>query len=369
MNTRDSKCHRHAVALVAFAGLTAAISASGQGEPQLVVPEVVVSGTRSEQSTVTVPASIEVITRDEIESSGATHLVEVLRGRGAVQITDQFGDGSRAFIGIRGFGETANANTLVLIDGRRLNNPDIGNPDLNSVSLRDVERIEIIRGSAGTLFGDQAVGGVVNIITRKARARQLYVAGTGGSYGSVTGRAIISQRFDNGLSYRLSGEVRASDNYRDHNDLNYQSFFARTGFEHRTGAVFAELQHVTEDLDTPGPLTAAEVAADRQQSTANFSTDFVDTETTVVRLGGSQSLIDHWSLEGELTNRESGSQFRLSSVFGAEPSVSPQNRHVVHLTPRLVGAYPLSGGRAARHAGLRPRVLGLRHHLAFRHPA
>ena len=330
--------------VIAFACLTGAPGAHAQDETKLVVPEVVVSGTRSQQSTVTVPASIEVISREEIESSGATHVVDVLRGRGAVQVTDQFGDGSRVFIGIRGFGETANANTLLLIDGRRLNNPDIGNPDLNSISLADVERIEIIRGSAGTLFGDQAVGGVVNIITRKARRKQLYIAGTGASHGSGVGRAIISQRFDNGLDYRVSGEVRRSDNFRDHNDLNYQSFFAQAGFAHRTGAVFAELQHVTEDLNTPGPLTAAEAAADRQQSTTNFATDFVDTETTVVRIGGSQDLIEHWSFEGELTNRESESQFRLSSVFGPEPSVSPQSRHVVQVTPRLVGAYPIGAG-------------------------
>ncbi|MFA7592969.1 MAG: TonB-dependent receptor plug domain-containing protein, partial [Thiohalobacteraceae bacterium] len=130
---------------------------------------VVVSATRSLQSSVPTPAAISIIDRTEIEASGALQITEVLRGRGGVQLSDPYGDGSRAVIGMRGFGENAAANTLILVDGRRLNNSDLAAPDLNSIALKDVERIEIIHGSAGVLFGDQAVGGVINIITRVPR--------------------------------------------------------------------------------------------------------------------------------------------------------------------------------------------------------
>ena len=134
------------------------------------IPAVVVSAARTEQSTLTTPASITVITREQIEDSGSRHIVEVLRGQGGVQINDLYGDGSRATVGMRGFAESAGSNTLVLVDGRRLNNPDLASPDLNSIALEDVERIELVQGSAGVLFGDQAVGGVINIITRKPGA-------------------------------------------------------------------------------------------------------------------------------------------------------------------------------------------------------
>ena len=344
MSHQASSVTRYLLAILLLHGLGFLPGPALAQDTELVVPEVVVSGTRSEQSTVTVPASIDVITREQIESSGASHIVDVLRGRGGVQITDQFGDGSRAFIGIRGFGETANANTLVLVDGRRLNNTDIGNPDLNSISLRDVQRIEIIRGSAGTLFGDQAVGGVINVITRRARVRQISAAASAGSFDRREARAVASQRLDNGLNYRISGEIKRSDNFRDHNTLHYRSIFANAGFEHRTGSLFAELQHIDERIETPGPLFAAELAADRQQSTPNFAADFVNTETTVTRVGVAQSFFDHWSFEGELTNRESASPFRLSSVFAPETTVSPQNRHVIDITPRLLGAYPVATG-------------------------
>jgi len=103
------------------------------------IPAVVVSAARTEQSTLTTPASITVITREQIDASGARHVAEVLRGQGGVQINDFYGDGSRASVGMRGFGETAGSNTLVLVDGRRLNNPDIAAADLNSIALQDVE--------------------------------------------------------------------------------------------------------------------------------------------------------------------------------------------------------------------------------------
>ena len=178
------------------------------------IPAVLVSATRSEQSTLTTPASITVISRQQIDDSGAGNVVDVLRGQGGVQINDLYGDGSRATVGMRGFGETAGSNTLVLVDGRRLNNPDIAPPDLNSVALDDVERIEIVQGSAGVLFGDQAVGGVINIITRKPGAQRHSLKLSAGSYNNVAVHGATSQALANGVNYLLSVDLRDTDNYR-----------------------------------------------------------------------------------------------------------------------------------------------------------
>ena len=211
---------------------------------------------------------------------------------------------------MRGFGETANANTLIMVDGRRLNNMDIGVPDLNSISLKDVKRVEIIQGSAGTLFGVQVVGGVINIIT-----------------------------LDNGFSYRFTLDKKETDNYRDNNALNYENVAGRLGYEHMSGEVFFDFQHVDEDLDTPAALFAAEVAADRRQVTVDFTNDFSDTETTVMRVGGDHIINDHWSFEAELTNREVETEFLLNFRGFSVVDINFQNRHLITLNPRLVGAY------------------------------
>jgi iron complex outermembrane receptor protein len=313
--------------------LVGAVPVTAQESAPLEVEEVVVSGTRSAQSSVTVPASITVITREEIEASGATHVIEVLRGQGTVQVFDSFGDGSRAQVGMRGFGETANANTLVLVDGRRLNNADIGPPDLNSIALEDVERIEIIQGSAGSLFGDQAVGGVINIITRKPREFTASVEPGYGSYDHRAGRVNLANRWDNGISFRFSGEQLATDNYRDHNDKDYSNYVGVVEFEHGRGSVFVDLQRVNEELELPGGLTEAELAADRRQANPAFPNDELETDTYSLRGGIRQYLFGAWSLEGEIAYRESDTD---GIFFDSDFDSGRTQREV---TPRLIGNF------------------------------
>ncbi len=305
------------------------------------IPAVVVSAARTEQSTLTTPASITVITRKQIEGSGSTHIIEVLRGQGGVQIKDLYGDGSRATVDMRGFGDSASSNTLILIDGRRLNNPDIGSPDLNSIALDDVERIEVVQGSAGVLFGDQAVGGVINIITRKPGALRHSLKLSVGSYNMVDFHGMTSQALDNGINYRVSLDARESDNYRDHNELSYLNGFGKLGYDYSSGSVFAELQYIDNDLNTPGALFASEVVADRTQANPSFAADYSNSETTVGRIGLVQELSSNWSFEGEVTSRKTDGDFRISFAGGA-PSTDnfTQNRKIQEFTPRFVGFIP-----------------------------
>jgi iron complex outermembrane receptor protein len=304
------------------------------------IPAVVVSAARTEQSVLTTPASITVITREQIETSGARHINELLRGRGGVQINDLYGDGSRASVGMRGFGETAASNTLVLVDGRRLNNPDIAAQDMNSLALDDVERIEIVQGSAGVLFGDQAVGGIVNVITRKPGIPRHSLKLSAGSYNTVKMHGMTSQALENGINYRLSLDAHETDNYRDHNEATYLNGFGKLGYDYSSGAVFGELQYINDELNTPGTLFDDEVDADRRQVNPNFANDFADAKTAVARIGLVQQLSDNWSVEGELTGRDTNGDFRLSSVFAPETEVGTQDRWVVEFTPRLIGFVP-----------------------------
>ena len=321
----------------------AGISLSAHAETEKAVteiPAVIVSASRTEQSTLTTPASITVITRKQIEGSGSTHIVEVLRGQGGVQINDLYGDGSRATVGMRGFAESAGSNTLVLVDGRRLNNPDIASPDLNSIALEDIERIELVQGSAGVLFGDQAVGGVINIITRKAGTLRHSLALSAGSYNMVKFHGMSSQALDNGVNYLVSVDARESDNYRQHNQSSYLNGFGKLGYDYSSGSVFAELQYIDDELNTPGTLFADEVEADRRQVKLNFATDFSNATTKVARLGLVQALGRDWSFEGELTSRDTDGVFRLSSVFGAETENATQDRKIQEFTPRFIGFIP-----------------------------
>ena len=305
-----------------------------------VLEAVIVSAARTEQSTLSTPASITIIDREEIEASGAVYIVDLLHGRGGVQVSDSIGDGSRSSVGMRGFGETANANTLILVDGRRINNPDIASPDLNSIVLEDVERIEIVQGSAGILFGDQAVGGVINIITREPGALRYSVKLSTGSYDASDIHVMASQVLDNSFNYRVSLDARESDHYRENNESSYLNTFAKLGYDYGAGSVFAELQYIDDELNTPGTLFDDEMAADRRQTMPNFSADFSDSKTNMERLGLVHEISNDWSFEGEITRRDTEGDFRLSSVFGAETQNSSQDRKVQEFTPRFIGVIP-----------------------------
>jgi iron complex outermembrane receptor protein len=321
------------------------------GQPERL-DTVLVSATRAEQSQLTTPASITIITREDIERRGVRNVSEAVRGAGGLQVRDLFGDGSSAVIDMRGFGPTAGSNTLVLVDGRVLNNSsDLGTPDLNTVSIKDVERIEIVQGSAGTLFGNQAVGGVVNIITRSPDALRAEVELGGGSYRGRAINASVTDRLDGGLGYRLSGQARASDNYRDNNAVDYRNLAGRLDYEHDRGRLFGEYQYVSDDVELPGSLFEDEVEQDRRQSADVFSQDFSDTKTHIGRLGLRQTLAGPWWLEGEYTYRDVDRDFRTSfRAFGQqEPAV--QDREVQTLNPRLIGIYPLRHGDLEITAG------------------
>jgi len=338
----------HAVWLAAVA----AVPVYAQDPPPAELETVVVTATRSEQQQNRLPAAVTVISREDIEKSGASHLVQVLRAAGALQVTEFFGDGSRASVDSRGFGDGAHSTTLVLVDGRRLNNSDIAPPDLNSVALKDIERVEIIQGSAGVLYGDQAVGGVINIVTRSVQRLEATLEAGGGSYDTWQGRAATAQRWD-AWSLRVSGESRATGNYREHNAQDYQNALVRLGYDGTSAALSLEGGWIAEDLDTPGALYANEMAQDRRQSTGNFSQDFSDNDTAYGRLRWRQSLAEGWQLDTDLDHRVGDGAFRLSSAaFGPSAADSTQQRDITGLHPRLVGSFALGAGTALLTAGM-----------------
>ncbi|MCB1738646.1 MAG: TonB-dependent receptor [Gammaproteobacteria bacterium] len=299
---------------------------------------VVVTATRSAQASVPTPATVMVIGAEELRAAGNTSLADFLRSRGAITVTDLYGAGTNATIGLRGFSASAHSNTLILVDGRRLNNGDISAPSVSQISLKDVERVEIMLGSAGSLYGDQAVGGVINVITRRPQGSKARVSLGLDAWGGDRKVAEYERRFDNGLAMRVSAEQRATDNYRDHNRLESENYFARVESEFERGLAFVEVLRSYEDLQTPGALTAAELAVNRQQSNATFINDHTDTDTRVERVGGELQLSDDWALLAELTRSDANNAF---VSFG---SAGRQDRNLDSFNPRLVGAIPFNGG-------------------------
>jgi outer membrane cobalamin receptor len=152
-------------------------------EPQPIpMPEVVVSAER-----VSLPhpsAAVTVITRDQIEQRQAKSVAEVLEDVAGVQILATGGLGRSARLSIRG---SASNQVLVLLDGQRLNTAQSGSVDLTTIPINWVEKIEVIKGGSAAVYGGEAIGGVVNIITRKAArygTDRFLVSATVGEFGT-----------------------------------------------------------------------------------------------------------------------------------------------------------------------------------------
>jgi iron complex outermembrane recepter protein len=136
---------------------------------------------RVPEPAMAIPAAVVVITQDDIRRSGATSLPEVLRLAPGMQIAAL--DAARYAIGIRGFADRLARSMLVLMDGRAVYSPLFAGTywEVQDTILEDIERIEIVRGPGGTLWGANAVNGIINIITKRSQDTQgVLVSATGG---------------------------------------------------------------------------------------------------------------------------------------------------------------------------------------------
>ncbi|MEK9652441.1 MAG: TonB-dependent receptor plug domain-containing protein, partial [Betaproteobacteria bacterium] len=113
-------------------------------------------------------ANVQVITNEQIRESAAKNVPQLLSSElGLFTTFDFYGNGTKsAAMDLRGFGAVADENTLILVDGRRVKNNDLSSIQWSAIPLDSIERIEVLRGSGGVLYGGGATAGAINIVTR-----------------------------------------------------------------------------------------------------------------------------------------------------------------------------------------------------------
>jgi len=209
---------RFAVSLLAIALLTSAHSAEATHTAadltQLSLEELmnvqVTSVSKTPQTLSKVPAAVFVLTAEDIKRSGATTIPDALRSIPGVQVAQI--DANKWAVSIRGFNDRFANKLLVLIDGRSVYTPLFSGTiwNVQDTLLEDIDRIEVIRGPGGTIWGANAVNGVINIITKSAKdTHGGYVAG---GYGSI----------EDGF-----GEFRVGHHYEDFHFRGYGKYFNR----------------------------------------------------------------------------------------------------------------------------------------------
>ena len=253
---------------------------------------LIVNGTRLDQNNIEdLPLNISVITAEEIKLSPAKTLPELLSQEPGIQKSSQFGNHAvRSDIDIRGFGARGTQNTLILLDGKRLNDNDQSTINFSAIPMENIERIEIIKSAGGVLYGDGAVGGAINIITKTPsyKTKKYLIEQRAGSYDSIQTDAAVEYSNEK-ISLNLFGNLIHSDGYRVNNKLEQQSLSANFSYFINNTEIFLKSGISEQNLRLPGDravnfITGVdEFSSDRKGSDDPF--DFAIEEGTFLTLG------------------------------------------------------------------------------------
>lgn len=258
---------------------------------------VVVTTTRTPVPQADVIGDVRVIDRETIEQSAGLTVSEILRQHGGVQITSNGGLGNSSSVFIRGTNAT---HVLLLIDGVRYGSATLGQPNWDNLPLAAIERIEVLRGPAASLYGSDAVGGVVQIFTKRGKAGEFspYASTTVGSYGRVEVSAGVSggseqARFALGGSRLRESGFSATNPQVQFNNFNPD----KDGFEQQS--LNGQLQfQLASDLELSGNIMVAS-GENQFDSSLNGGPNFDARGLTTTRTMGLQ-LSKNWG-EGHET--------------------------------------------------------------------
>ncbi len=223
---------------LAAMAFTQAVSAQ-KDSVQNMLDEVVVTATKSPKKLGETGKVVSVITREQIEKSGGKDFAQLLNEQTGITVNGAVSNpGKDKSLFLDG---ASDKYTLILLDGVPLNEPAGvgGSFDLRLLSLDNIERVEILKGSQSTLYGSNAVAGVINIISKKATTAKPQFAGlaTYGSYNSVKGNANISQKTKI-LEYDLNYVYYKTDGISEAKDTTGKAGFDKDGFtQHAVQAI------------------------------------------------------------------------------------------------------------------------------------
>lgn len=317
-----------------------------KGEAKVTMGEVVVTASGQEEQVTRVPANVSVVTAHDIENSTAANVAEVLSTLPGIHVSDISGNKRNYSVDLRGFGESSAQNILLLVDGRRVNLDDLSGADWNTITLDRIARIEVIRGSRGTvLYGDNATAGVINIITKEGEQSGVTASIAYGSYTTLKGHTAVSGVTDT-MAYDITGSYLHSDGYRD----NSGTIAKDVGANLRVDPSDRFRMHLStgyhhDDTHNPGRLFQTDFDAGLSRTDTATPNDFSKVDDYYIKMGLEISLMsDHIiKLETSIRGRNKSNFGTFSGGFFE----SDTNTKIYTAAPQLVLKHN-AGGLANR---------------------
>jgi iron complex outermembrane recepter protein len=297
-----------------------ACAVNAQTTPQL--KEVVISGSRMEQELQTAPIGATVLLGSDIRNSGVLDANEAVRKLGGVTARSDLNGGREASIDLRGFGDSASSNMVVLIDGIRISENELASARLSSISPDLIERIEIVRGGASVVWGEGATAGIINVVTKVGKVPGISGSAQVGleSFGGRDARLALNVTgqgatfFAQARSYRTDGIRQNSSNNNDALNVGVQ-----VGDDNGLKVKFSLF---TEKLNArwPGALTYADYLINPKQSFTLKDNGTTQEDRATVTM---QYRTGPWLFSLDLASRDRESKsFNDFDVFGDQEFIT-----------------------------------------------
>lgn len=244
--------------------------------------ESVITAESFETNVRNTPKNITIITREDIEKKGAQNITEALEGVSGIKVTDAFGIG---MIDIRGEGGVHTGNALILVDGIKQNPIDSGSARINNIDIQNVEKIEVIPGGGAVLYGDGAVGGVINIITKTATTSEGYksIFVEAGSDEALGYGINFGEKLTDNLLLQFNYTDRNNEGYRDNGDYDIENI--EVGLKYMLSdesEISYKYGRYEENYGLPGSLTKEEIDEDRRQTNSpNKNAEYITDSHTL----------------------------------------------------------------------------------------
>jgi len=294
----------------------------GSAQEDITIDPILLTVDRFEAKQGRLSPGFEVITSEQIENASQQSLPEFLSANSGLSLVNNFfGNGTQsAAVDIRGFGAVGDENTLILLNGIRIKNNDLSSVNWSSIPLDSIDRIEIVKGSGGVLYGSGATAGYINVITKRQQPNEksMKVRTDLGSYGTRSLDLSGTTSGDNAGLW-VFGQRYNSDNYRENNEerrsvakIDYQWYGEQSILTLTAGADRLDLRtpgdlgvNVDGISDFVGFVGRVPISAiDRQSS--DSTEDFLSLNGNNATLSITQNMA-RWTLIEEVSFRDSDS--------------------------------------------------------------
>jgi len=329
---------QHAVCAAVLLACAQAVTAAAQDAAPATV---IVTATRFAETDSSIPANISVIDRAEIEASPEATLPDLLRSRAGIDVRTLSGPlATDATVDLRGFGDSAGSNTLILLDGQRLNAVDSSGIDWSMISLAAIDRVEILRGSGSILYGDRVGGGVINIVTRRPDKPEAQLSVAAGSYGYAAADARLAGK-NGDIGINLSAHHARTDGWRQNSQAEQDSLGGRGNVQLARGEGFVDFSVFRESTGTPGALFTNQYRT--QPTAARLPLDSQTKDGYRLRPGIALAIADGVTVEAEAAVTHASYGGRSFSTAGDLSFTSDRQSDNYSATPRLRWIHGLAG--------------------------